>query len=452
MSSFELNCDVEALGEILKRQGLKIYFIGILGSGMKPLANLAHSLGYRIGGSDARAASLSDALFEKMSVKSVTDAELVVYSFAIASDDPEILLSLSLGIPTVSRAELLGALMRPYRQRVGVSGSHGKSTTSAAIDAIFSHAGVPTTSVIGATLFDGSDVRVSAADSFVYEACEYRDAFLHFYPTLSVITGIELDHTDYFRSLSHVTDSFYRAAMRSEDAVLLNFDSPVCVDMAGRLIGKRVYSYGRCEGAFYRYVRHSADSFSVLKGTEELVKIKMRLIGEYNMSNLTAAIAAADVSGIPTLKIREAAESFGGIERRMQRLCLLDGREVIYDYAHHPSEISVAIDTVKETYGECTVIFRPHTYSRTKALWGEFKAALSKAEFTILVDIYPAREEAIEGITSERLAKEMERAVYLPFSSAAEYARRHTVGAIVIMGAGDVDIIKDEILSMAKEI
>lgn len=453
MSSFNSGFDVQKILGLLKGRNTKIYFLGVRGEGMKPLAILAHSLGYSVGGSDARGAASDSQLSSILEVRSVTDSELVVYSLAIDEADAELVLAGSLGIPCISRAELLGALMLSYRWRVGVSGSHGKSTTTAAIDAIFSHAGIPLTTVPGAELSDGTHVRIEGRDTFVFEACEYKDSFLALFPSLLVITGVELDHTDYFCSLSHIADSFLRAAEKAERAVLLNIDCPTLRAIASRIRCVDVITYGAGPDADYRYISRGEGRFTVLRRREKYLDLSTPLIGEYNIANLTAAAAVADLSGIERGHIAAAIADFHGIARRMQRLCTLDERPVIYDYAHHPSEIVAAIDAVRAAFGECTVVFRPHTYSRTKSLWNDFITALSKADFTILMDIYPAREAPIDGITSERLAFEMgRRAVYLPTCEVVEHIRRRTRGAIVLMGAGDIDTVKEEILHKAKEI
>lgn len=422
----------------------EMYFIGILGAGMLPLAKLARSLGYRVSGSDVKAdgVQIHDGfLVCHSNPDNIKDVSLVIASLAIAKDDPEILEAERLSVPTVTRAQLLGALMTGYRERIGVSGTHGKSTTTALIDKIFCDCGKVPTTVSGATLYDGSDMREGRRDTFIYEACEYRDAFLSFYPTVQVITSIELDHTDYFDKLSALTDSFRKCA-DSADIVVLNSDFDASSDFRASL-GTKVYTYGRSENADYRYVvtERSAGTcrFYILKYGKKLLETSTTLLGEYNLLNATAAIAVADILGVESAVIAASVASFYGIERRMSRLPSFHSHDVFYDYAHHPTEIALAIDALKESYGECTVVFCPHTFTRTKSLWKDFILALSKSNFTILLDIYPAREKQIEGITSENLAKEIPNARFCAnIQDVLLCLARDARGAVVLMGAGEM--------------
>ena len=438
------------LSRLLMRGISKIHFIGILGAGMLPLAKLTHSLGYAVTGSDAKVSEpeLHDGLYvTPHTADNLADKELIVASFAIARDNPELSCAIERALPTVYRAQLLGALMKAYGARIGVSGSHGKSTTTAIIDKIFSDAGMHPTTVSGATLFDGRDIRLGEDGYFIYEACEYKDAFLHFSPTTQVITGIELDHTDYFDSLDSIVESF-KKSIKGAERVVLNRD----FDRAGELleaIGCEVITYGVSHLADYRYsVTEKRDGrcrFSILKRGEVLLDTETSLIGDYNLLNMLAAAAVADSYGIDKEIIARSVKDFPGIERRMSRLGKRGELDVFYDYAHHPTEIALAIGALKEHYGSCTVIFRPHTYSRTKSLWDGFISAFCKADFTILLDIYPAREEAIEGVTSENLARDIgDSAVFAKPSEVARLIDERALGAVVVMGAGDVaDICKE---------
>ena len=442
----------EKTEEVLNTGIRKIHFVGILGSGMLPLAKLAASLGYEISGSDARADS--HAAVRRVSVGGLDltvsghshglldGVELLVRSFAVPDTSPEILDALALGLPVLTRPQLLGAFMKGYEKRIAISGSHGKSTTTALVDKMLSMGGVSPTTVSGATLFDGLDVRIGDKRAFVCEACEYRDAFLELYPTHRIITGIELDHTDYFPDLAAIYESFRRAAERTADTVVLNADFDGFCAFADRLTTPYV-TYGSAENADYRYVIKEKTSesyaFCIYKRAELLLEAETALIGEYNLSNITAAAALADLVGIDAGTIASAIRDFHGIDRRMSRIGRLHGSTVFYDYAHHPSEISVAISAVKERYGSCAVVFMPHTYSRTKSLWGEFIHVLRQADFTILLDIYPAREDAIDGVSSARLAREIgESALYTDERGALDAIAERGYPALIIMGAGDV--------------
>ena len=452
----------------------RIHFVGALGAGMLPLAKLCRSLGYEVTGSDARAdewsaRKLAAFSYDPSRCEAYGDADrspfitpitphahgllssvdMLVASFAVPVDAPEMTDARELGIPVISRAELLGALMTRYERRVGICGSHGKSTTTALVDKMLCAGGVSHTTVSGATLFDGCDARIEPSSTFVYEACEYRDAFLRFHPTLQVVTSIELDHTDYFADIEAIRRSFLSAADRATAGVILNADFVGSADFARRLT-KPITTYGMADGADYRYIldERGRDGyrFRILKRGLPFLSLTTLLIGEYNLANITAAVAAADMLGVSTDHITCAVAEFHGIERRMSYLGRLGKTDIFYDYAHHPTEIASAISAVKERYDTCAVVFMPHTYSRTQSLWDEFITAFSKSDFTILLDIYPAREKMINGVTSDNLARAMgERACYADDDVALHHLVNREYGAAVLMGAGDMSSLVDKL-------
>lgn len=436
----------------------RIHFVGVLGAGMLPLSKLTLSFGYSVSGSDARLnceKSLHGIRVMPHFAQNVHGKDLVVASFAIGIDNPEICEARRLGIPIASRACLLGAMMLGYNTRIGISGSHGKSTTTAIIDKILCDAGMMPTTLSGASLYDGKDLRIGGRESFVYEACEYRDAFLSFHPTYQVITGIELDHTDYFDGIASLQASFRACAERASGAVILCADFEGSSDFAASLSTAPI-TYGRAQSADFRYeiedITPEACSFFVLKHDKILFKSSTTLIGEYNLKNITAAAALADTLGIDPRVVGESVASFPGIFRRMSRLGSLPHADLLYDYAHHPTEISNAIDAIKARYGSCTVVFRPHTYSRTASLWNDFVASLGRADSVMLLDIYPARESPIDGITSEDLARDIgSLCTYCKDIKDVANMCAEINGAVVIMGAGDVDELVSELVQKCKK-
>lgn len=460
MSFFAAFLIREKLEELLKKKGLRLHLVGILGAGMLPLSKLASSFGYKITGSDARAHTsreLVDRITKDYGFRItphrrglLCGVDLVVTSFAIPEDSPELVDAKILGVPITTRAELLGVLMKRYKKRIGICGSHGKSTTTALVDKMLCAGGFSPTTVSGATLFDGSDLRIGEEDIFIYEACEYRDAFLSFHPTHQIITGIELDHTDYFPDLASIRHSFLRAANRAQKLVVMNSDFESSSSFSRELEAPFV-TYGKATNAIYRYVIKEMNSnscrFYIYKHGALLLETETKLFGEYNIANITAAAALSDTLGIPKDSIALAIRDFGGIERRMSRIGSLFGKSIFYDYAHHPTEISATVSAVKERFGTCAVVFIPHTYSRTKSLWNDFIYALRQADFTILMDIYPARENPVEGITSENLALSIgECAVCARAEEVLDIISGRPECAVVLMGAGDmskvIDIIK----------
>jgi UDP-N-acetylmuramate--alanine ligase len=426
---------------------------------MYSLSRIALLSGAKVSGSDRETSDrthelslLGARIFIGHNAENVKGATLVVYSHAIGMDNPEIIEANRLNIPTVSRAEYLGAIMLGYNSRIGISGSHGKSTTVAMIDAIFTHAGINPTTLSGADLPIGSPIRIGSKGVMIYEACEYKDSFLRFTPTISVGLNLELDHTDYFFDIDAIKESFTKALGRAESFSLVNGDdenmSAIIKDIKAKVI-----SFGGGEANDYRYsitaFRDDGFDFTVSRFGSVIGHFELNIPGAFNVSNATAAIALSLEYGIDVDLIREAISAYSGITGRLEYIGSRFGRPVYYDYAHHPTEISASINALKAvTRQPLTVVFKPHTFSRTQSLWREFCASLSLADYLIITDIFPARESPIDGITSERLALEIKNAIYSPDNSVALATDLYTHGAIVLMGAGNFDIIKKEIIKI----
>lgn len=429
--------------------------MGVLGAGMLPLAQMLNERGCSVTGSDMGTdVSVVDNIpISTHSPEYARSADFTVYSLAIDERDVDIVAAAEAGVPLISRAQLLGALMLDFHVRIGVSGSHGKSTTTALIDAILCEAGLSPTTISGAELRDGIRYRRGTGGILIYEACEYKDSFLSFFPTHQIITSAQLDHTDYFRDLEHIRESFVKCALRASSVVIIS-DTAQLSERIDKSIS--VLTYGKNEKCDFSYriieKGQGVCRFSVKIGEKQPLYLETPLIGEFNIENISAAMALAYTLGVSADAIARAVRNFRGIRRRLDKIGTVNGRDIFFDYAHHPTEISLAIDALTGIYGECTVIFRPHTYSRTAGLWSDFVASLGQADFTVLVDIYPAREEPIPGITSERLARAIGKsAKYLPTYDAAAYVMANTRGVIVLMGAGDVDMIRQDLLNMNKK-
>ena len=442
----------------ISHSGHKIHFVGIGGVSMYSLARLANNLGATVSGSDRDSSPRTDTLSSlgiEISIghraENVNGASLVVYSHAIGEDNPELTYAKAHNIPTVSRAEYLGAVMLKYRSRIGVSGSHGKSTTTAILDAIFSHAGAMPTTLSGADLPTGDPLRLGSSDLLIYESCVYRDSFLRFTPTVAIGLNLELDHTDYFPDIEALRNSFLRAFNRADDLVILSGDDSNFKKIIPKILPK-VITFGRSMGNTYRYditgFCEGNFAFDLYKFENKIGSFALHLPGAFNLHNATAAIVTAIEMGIDIDKVCEAVSAFRGIPRRLELIGRAWGRDVYYDYAHHPTEIGASITALRGlNCGEITVVFKPHTYSRTKSLWSEMCSSLSLADYVVLTDIYAAREESIPGITSENLARDIgENAVYIKDIEAAEYIIKNTRGAIVLMGAGDLTEIKNQLI------
>ena len=445
--------------DISKDKNSMVHFIGIGGVSMFSLARLTLLSGAMVSGSDREdSARLRELclLGAKISIghkaENVSGANLVVYSQAIGMDNPEMVLAMQQGIPVVSRAEYLGALMLDYKSRIGISGSHGKSTTTAMLDSIFTHAGINPTVLSGSELPIGSPFRTGSKGAMIYEACEYKDSFLRFTPTISVALNLELDHTDYFADIDTLKLSFTKALSRADDFALVNRDDENLFSII-KDIKTKVITFGSREDSDYRYsitaFRDGGFDFAVSHFGSAIGNFQLNIPGAFNVNNATAAIAVAIEYGIDVDIIREAIKSYSGIAGRLEYIGRRYGRPVFYDYAHHPTEISASINALKiYTSQPLTLVFKPHTFSRTKALWHEFCDSLSLADYLIITDIFPARESPIEGITSQRLASEIKNAVYSPDDSVISAIDLYTQGAVVLMGAGNFDKIKKEIINI----
>jgi len=440
---------------ILSDPSAVIHFVGIGGVSTSSLASLLLARGYRVSGSDNQLSprleslrSSGAAIHAGHDPGFVRGSSLVVYSHAISQKNPELIAAHTLGIPSVSRSELLGALMLDYPERIGVSGTHGKSTVTAMLDSILSLASQDPTTLCGADLTCGSPLRMGGDGILLYEACEYKDSFLDFHPTVAVGLNIEYDHADYFPDLDSLCRSFIKAFSSDLRFCVLNADD-AGIDSIIPYVTSRSVTFGRDHTNDYTYkINGFTDhgyGFSLERAGRELFRTELPMIGIHNVYNATAAAVTAIELGVDPMICADALAGFRGIGRRLQRVGERRGRPVYYDYAHHPTEIKVGINALRmSTHGPITVIFQPHTYSRTKALWQDFVRALSLADRVILTDIYPAREDPIEGVSSRALAESIGECA--TFSSLYDLNRvidASADGAIVVMGAGDMEAIRN---------
>lgn len=449
--------------EILDR-AKSLHFAGIGGISMSTIALMAQKKGYAVTGSDR---SESDAVKKLVATgipvaighlpESVEGKDAVIYTAALGMDNPELSRAAELEIPLISRGEFLGYLMCDYTTRIGVSGTHGKTTTTSMIAHLFECAGYDPTVANGAILPKiGSAYRPGGDDYFVYEACEYKDSFLSFEPSIAVITNLELDHTDYFDSLDAIIASF-RKAIEPSHAVVANMDSE---NVKRALIGYDGWVIGISltdEGAdFYprdlRY-EHGTGVYTLCKKGIPLCEIKLPVIGEFNVYNSLCAAAIAITCGVEPADLAAAFPSFSGAARRFERKGVVNGIAVYDDYAHHPDEIKATLEAATRLgYKRIFCVFQPHTYSRTHDLLPQFESAFGAADQVIFADIYAARETDTKGVSSALLAKDT-GGIYLPsFEAIADYlAEVVTPGDLILtMGAGDVYKIAGMVLEKLK--
>ena len=454
----------------IEKGGL-IHFIGIGGISMSGLAQIVLKNGYKVTGSDWNKSDIT-AKLEKMGAdivygkdalheEGIKNASLVVYTAAAKADNPEMIASKEQGKRLIDRAEFLGAIMKNYKHAVGVSGTHGKTTTTSMLAHALIGADMdPTISVGGELDLIGGNIRTGESEYFVTEACEYTNSFLKFYPTIALITNIEEDHLDFFSGIDEIIKSFRRFAYLTKDVgyvVAMGGDKNIqkALQDADDL---KIITYGM-ESDYNYYpeniVYHAGfPSFDVMKDGEKICHIKLNVPGEHNILNALATIAVCFISGIDAEIAAKGIETFKGTHRRFEKKGFLNGAVVIDDYAHHPTEIKATLSSAKKfPHNNIWCVFQPHTYSRTRTLWEEFTRAFNDADELILTHIYAAREK-FDGVTSaEKLAEDINsggvNASYIDdFKDIAAYLKENVrEGDIVFtMGAGDVVNINDLII------
>ena len=462
MSIANTHFGAERIREMLA-DAKSIYFIGIGGINMSSLAHIAHKRGYRVSGSDrtetditARLAKRGITVNYSHAAEHVSDFDAVVYTVAISPDNPEYLEAERRGIPCISRADFLGYIMSSYPRRIGISGTHGKSSCTSMCAETFIRAGVSPTVLSGAELsLMGGAYTVGDGDDFIFEACEYMDSFLDFYPSVAVILNIDLDHVDYFKSLEQMKRSFAKFAEKTgtEGYTIANIDDQNVRDALADYVGMTI-SFGiDAENAIYRAVdircARGRYSFSITKRGEPLCEISLSVTGYHNIYNALACAAAADLAGLSPEDISRGLAAFRGAKRRMEYRGALSGAELYEDYGHHPTEIRTTLEGARGLAegGRLVCAFQPHTYSRTAALFSDFVTSLSVADRVIVSDIYAAREIDTGAVSSKMLADAIgERATYGGDVKGAADALRDELkdgDVAVIMGAGNItDIFK----------
>ncbi len=449
---------------------IHIYFMGIGGISMSGLAEILLKEGFCVSGSDSKSSSLTQMLegkgvkiFYGQRAQNITsDLDCVVYTSAIHPDNPEFIAAKELNIPLLSRAQLLGQIMKNYDTAIAVSGTHGKTTTTSMISEILLHADTdPTLSIGGILKTIGGNIRVGESGYFVTEACEYTNSFLSFFPTIGIILNIEEDHMDFFKDIEEIRDSFRRFALLlpSDGTLIINKEIKDCDEITAELSCK-VITYGMTPDCDYYAADISYDEFGRANFTVhskvngEALHLHLGVPGMHNVSNALSAIALSDTLSIDRKLAAEALHNFEGTDRRFEYKGTVGGVTVIDDYAHHPTEIAATLDAAQNyPHKDIWCVFQPHTYSRTKAFLHDFAKVLTKADHVILADIYAARETDTLGISSENLKEAIEQTGhscehFSTFDEIENFLLENcTPGDMLItMGAGDVHKIGENLL------
>jgi UDP-N-acetylmuramate--alanine ligase len=432
---------------------------------MSSLAMWARQKGYQVSGSDRQSSRITIALEDsgipisyQHSPENIKSCDIVVYTQAISSTNPELCAAMRASIPTISRGDFLGYMMSFYNTRIGVSGTHGKSTTTAMISHIFLFAGGDPTIACGAIMpeIDGASRIGSDRSILVYEACEYRDSFLSFHPTDSVITNIELDHTDFFENLQAVISSFGQSIEEAQ-CVYINMDNPhtekAVEGYKEEIIRISLHNTKADYWAKDLHYEKGKGRYTLMYKATELCPVELSVIGEFNVYNSLCAAAVAHSYMIPPDFIGEALSNFTGVERRFECKGQKNGVDVYDDYAHHPDEVDATLSELPALgYKKIYLVFQPHTYTRTKDLWDKWVSVFKKAKENgiqvILADIYAAREVNNLGVSSEKLAREVD-ALYLPtFGDITDYIRENAKEGdlLLTMGAGQANRVGEMFL------
>jgi UDP-N-acetylmuramate--alanine ligase len=440
----------------------KVHFIGANGVGMCGLAEILLSLDFEVSGSDVRAGEntrrlerLGATVFVGHEAENVRGADVVVYSSAIANDNPEVKEAHRLGTPVITRAEMLAELMR-VKYGVAIAGSHGKTTTTSLVATVLRAAGLDPTVVVGGRMAAlGSNARLGAGDVLVAEADESDGSFLRLSPTIAAITNIDAEHLDYYKSYDALKEAFVQFAEKVPfyGLAVLCLDHPVVQEILPR-IHRRLVTYGLSPQADYsaRHITYQGlqTSFEVYREGKPLGEFTVRMPGEHNVLNTLAVIAIADELEVPLDVMKESLQTFGGVARRFTVVGRPHGVSLVDDYGHHPAEIQATLSAARRAYQDRVIVaFQPHRFTRTELLFAEFTRAFNHADQVFLTDIYPAGEAPIPGITSEALVAAIREhghhhVEYLPDRAelVARLAAEARSGDVVIsLGAGDINKI-----------
>jgi UDP-N-acetylmuramate--alanine ligase len=401
----------------MRRKVKHIHFVGIGGIGMSGIAEVLLNLDYTISGSDIsksditeRLSSMGAMISYKHDSSNLGDVDVVVTSTAVRDDNPEVIEAHKRHIPVIPRAEMLAELLK-MKVSVAVSGTHGKTTTTSMASATLAHGGLDPTMVIGGKLNSiGSNARLGDGEVIVAEADESDGSFLKLAPYIAVITNIEREHLDHFAGIDEIKEAFLQFAnlVPFYGTTILCYDDENIRDIMPH-IKRRIVTYGLSEGADYRAheISYSGSStkFSLSYQGKLLGNISLKVPGVFNVCNAMAAIAVARELDMAFPAIAEGIGTFTGVHRRLETKGEKAGVTVVDDYGHHPTEIKATLRAAQQVWGDrrIIVVFQPHRYTRTKALYDEFLDAFQDADVLIITDIYAASEREIEGVNSENL-------------------------------------------------
>lgn len=432
-----------------------IHFIGIGGSGMYPLAQILHTKGYYLTGSDNNETETLE-LVRKMGIpvflgqreENIENADLIVYTAAIMNDNPELMAARESGVKTVERSTLLGLITKKYPNSICVSGTHGKTTTTSMLTQIFLSEGIDISAVIGGKLksIGGSGV-AGTSDTLVCEACEFLDHFLNLSVDVAVVLNVDEDHLDYFKNLDNIIASFHKFCQNAAKAVIINGGDENSMKALEGINGKDIITFGWNEKNMWYpdNIIHSGNldtSFDIMYKGSLFCNTVIHVPGEHNILNALAAAAAAHYSGVSAEGIAKGLNEFNGAGRRFEKYGEYRGITVVDDYGHHPAEIAATLKTAKKmNYKRVWAVHQPFTYSRTYTLMDDFAKALSIADKTVLTEIMGSREKNTFNVYAKDLCEKIDGCAWFPnFEQVADYVVKNAQEGdlIITLGCGDV--------------
>jgi UDP-N-acetylmuramate--alanine ligase len=445
--------------------GKRIHFVGIGGSGMSGLARIAISHNIKVSGSDASDSSVLSALralgaeiFIGHDHKNVNGSDLIVFSNAIKADNPERIGGAELGIPEITRAKALALLMSESIS-IAVAGTHGKTTTSSMATVALQSAGADPSFAIGGVLkSSGSNAHRGSGKYFVAEADESDGSFVAYHPNAAIITNVEWDHVDHFKSESDVFSAFNEFVETIQDFLVYCIDDEGAAKVAEVAKSKsqlKLISYGVSQGADLRIdqitLNAGGSSARVLWRGAKIGDLELAVPGEHNLLNAAAVLAVGMEYALNPVALLDGLGKFHGAGRRFELKGSVGGIRVIDDYGHHPTEIKVTLAAAKRYAGggKVLVIFQPHRYSRTQAFIDQFASSLSAADQSWLLEVYAASEQPIAGVSSSKISSKMANAKFEPnFMAVIEDISKvaNPGDVIMTMGAGDVSSLGPLIL------
>jgi UDP-N-acetylmuramate--alanine ligase len=450
------------------RHAARVHFVGVGGIGMSGIAEVLVNLGYVVSGSDLKDTDVTRRL-GTLGVRcvcghreeNVADVDVVVISSAVKRDNPEVVAARRRKIPVIPRAEMLAELMR-LKYAVAIAGSHGKTTTTSMVATVLAAAGLDPTAVVGGKVnVLGSNAKLGKSDLMVVEADESDGSFLHLHPSIAVVTNIDAEHMDHYRTLDALKAAFVDFCNRVPFYGLnvLCLDHPNVQALLPHL-EKRTVTYGSSHAADYRLegveLEGYATRFTAFRRDQPLGEFTVNMVGAHNALNALAVIAVAEELDIPLDTVRSALAGFAGVQRRFTVKGELGGITVVDDYGHHPAEVRATLAGARRAFGRRIVaVFQPHRYTRTHDLFEEFCSSFNDADVLFLTSIYAAGEEPIAGATADRLAEGVRAFGHRDVTYVDKRAdlvpsllpRLQPGDLVLTLGAGDITAVGPELLA-----